>query len=363
MAAMPERPRGWRDVFVVEGSGLRTGLGVLVPVVIGQLADRAPVGVVVAVGALQLSLVDMQVAPPSSPATLATLMWGVLGCVVALFAGGLVADMPVIPAMFLMFALAFPLRMLSIYGEVMGNLGFIILLTYASAQSVVLPRGFGMEHLGWFALGTLWAVVLTLLLWRTRRLLRGRGSDRVAGGGTPVALPRSGGASWWRVAAANMTLDSPDFRHALRTAFAAAIATVLGRYVHPTHGFWLILTVLVVLKPDYEFTRRRTLERMTGSVVGGLAAMALLPHIHGVVLLDLLLGVLGVLAFSHLRGNYGLYVLFLTPFVVLLAGIAVPGDTGLAAARIQQTLIGGTLGFAVSFLFGRSLTLRRVSAA
>jgi hypothetical protein len=326
--------------------------------VAGQLAGRAPLGVVVAVGALQLSLVDMQVTPPSIPATPVTLIWGVLGCVAALFAGGLVADMLVIPAMLLMFAIAFPLRMLSVYGEVKGNLGFIILLTYASAQSVVLPRGFGMEHLGWFALGALWAVILTLLLWRTRH--GRRGSVRVAGG---AAFTRSGDLSWWRVAAANMTLDSPDFRHAARTAFAAAIATLLGRYVHPTHGFWLILTVLVVLKPDYEFTRRRTLERMLGSVVGGLATMALLPHIHDVVLLDLLLGALGVLAFSHLRGNYGLYVLFLTPFVVLLAGIAVPGDTGLAAARIEQTLIGGTLGFAVSFLFGRSLTLRRMSAA
>ena len=130
MAALPARPRRWRDIFIVEASGLRTALAVLIPVIVGQLAGRPPLGVMVAAGALQLALVDTQGATPR------TLLLGVAGCVAALFAGGIAGDLPLVPAVLLVLLLAFLLRMLPIYGEAAGNLGFIILLTYASAQSV-----------------------------------------------------------------------------------------------------------------------------------------------------------------------------------------------------------------------------------
>ena len=312
----------------------------------------------VAAGALQLALVDTQGATPR------TLLLGVAGCVAALFAGGIAGDLPLVPAVLLVLLLAFLLRMLPIYGEVAGNLGFIILLTYASAQSVPQPRELGLEHLGWFSLGALWGVVLTLLLWGFRRALGDgtawngsvageKGGLEDGGDAPPPARQGSSGRSPWRIFTGSLTFRSEAFRHALRTACAAAIATAIGGYFRPAHSFWLILTVLVVLKPNYMFTRQRTLERMIGSVVGGLAAMLLVAHVHDVVVLDLLLGVFGVLAFSHLPGNYGLYVIFLTPFIVLLSGIAVPTDTGVAIARISQTLIGGALGFAVAALARR----------
>ncbi|MFX6517807.1 FUSC family protein, partial [Acinetobacter baumannii] len=90
------------------------------------------------------------------------------------------------------------------------------------------------------------------------------------------------------------------------------------RYFHLPHGTWLILTVLVIVKQDYHSTRQRALERMGGSLIGGAVAILLVALIHNLIVLDILLVVLCILAYSHLPYNYGLFVVYLTPFVVLL---------------------------------------------
>lgn len=73
--------------------------------------------------------------------------------------------------------------------------------------------------------------------------------------------------------------------------------------------------MLVIVKPVFVDTRKRALERVAGSIVGGALAALLAASIHNVVALDILLLVFSVLAYSHMRQNYGLYVLFLTPLV------------------------------------------------
>ena len=89
---------------------------------------------------------------------------------------------------------------------------------------------------------------------------------------------------------------------------------------------------------------------MVGSIVGGLLGVLLAATIHNVIALNLLLVVLAILAFLHSPNNYGLYVVFLTPFVVLMLNIAAPGHWQIGLVRIFDNLTGGVLALAVAYL-------------
>ena len=71
---------------------------------------------------------------------------------------------------------------------------------------------------------------------------------------------------------------------------------------------------------------------------------------QNIVILDVLLILFSVLAFSHVRSNYGFYVLFLTPFVILMIDTVIPGDWEIALVRILDTLIGGAIALFVTYL-------------
>jgi uncharacterized membrane protein YccC len=112
--------------------------------------------------------------------------------------------------------------------------------------------------------------------------------------------------------------------------------------------YWVLLTVAIVLKPDFGSVFTRAVQRGVGTVLGvllGSLVLAVLPH-------DWTLLVAMALAAAVLpwaRGaNFGLFSVFLTPLVILLLDLAVPGGSGLVVARLVDTLIG----CAIVLLFG-----------
>ena len=106
----------------------------------------------------------------------------------------------------------------------------------------------------------------------------------------------------------------------------------------------------MIVKPDYSSTRQRAAERVYGTLIGGVLALLLAATVHTVIFADVMLLCLSILAFSHVKDNYGLYAVFLTPFVVLLLNFAAPGDTKLALVRVLDTLIGGALALFAAYL-------------
>jgi uncharacterized membrane protein YccC len=124
-------------------------------------------------------------------------------------------------------------------------------------------------------------------------------------------------------------------------------------------GYWLTITVLVIVKPVFADTRKRTRERVLGSVAGGAIAALLAAGIHNVVILDVLLVLFSVLAYSNVRYHYGLFVFFLTPFVVLMVESVQPTRWQIVLTRIFDTLIGAAIALTVTYLLRPKSALRR----
>ncbi len=131
-------------------------------------------------------------------------------------------------------------------------------------------------------------------------------------------------------------------RHALRMGIASAAAVWLSFMLDITRGYWATITVLIVLQPYAGGTVRKTLQRVAGSVGGGILAAALAVVARTKLVIAGVMFPLTVGSVAVLPLNYGVFVFLLTPVFVLLAEPH-PGDWGVAGLRVANTLLGGAI--------------------
>ncbi|MDP9133631.1 MAG: FUSC family protein, partial [Actinomycetota bacterium] len=138
--------------------------------------------------------------------------------------------------------------------------GLTVILAFLIAQGLLLDTD---EALPALALGIAGALSQSAWAWICGLVDRGRETARLRIAAAREALR------------ANLTLASPSLRHALRFGIALAIGVAIYRIVDlGPHGYWVPLTILFVLKPDFDETTRRLAMRAAGTVVGLVLATA-----------------------------------------------------------------------------------------
>lgn len=158
----------------------------------------------------------------------------------------------------------------------------------------------------------------------------------------------------------NLNLESRFFRRALRMAIAVFIAVFLYRYFSLTQGFWLPLTVVVVMQSTTAATLRKGLQRFLGTIIGIILGSLIVLKIHNPNIIDFLL-VLFLCVAYYLKSfnlvNYGIFVVPLTIMVVFLVSAIVPQESHhLILARLYDTTLGAILGVLITlFVFPSSL--------
>ena len=117
----------------------------------------------------------------------------------------------------------------------------------------------------------------------------------------------------------NLTARSLTLRHALRVGIAAAVAVAFGASLHLPRGYWITVTAVFILQPYAGATFQRGLQRMVGTVLGGLLAAGITAVVHDPSALLAVIFALAVAGVSLLPVNYGAFSALLTPTFVLLA--------------------------------------------
>jgi len=149
---------------------------------------------------------------------------------------------------------------------------------------------------------------------------------------------------------AQFDLRSPTMRYAIGLTLAMtagyAITLLFPNYVH---GGWILLTTGLIMRANYSITRQRRNDRVIGTLVGCVAAAALIHILPGVWPL---LGVVAGVGLSHAFGtvNYRITALGASVSALLLLHFMYPAVHPLFLERILDTLIGAMLASAFSFL-------------
>ncbi|RYY38956.1 MAG: hypothetical protein EOO08_12820 [Chitinophagaceae bacterium] len=165
-----------------------------------------------------------------------------------------------------------------------------------------------------------------------------------------------------RIFADNLTLESGVFRHSLRVAIACLAGYGMTLLIgYGQHSYWVLLTIAFILKPAFSLTRERNIQRIIGTVVGGLIGVAVLLLVPAgkVQFAIMVLCMLGT--YSFMRINYLVMVLFTTPFVILLFSFLGMPFREVAMERLFDTVLGCALAFGCSVLLFPSWEARQLS--
>ncbi|MFJ3311007.1 FUSC family protein [Streptomyces sp. NPDC086549] len=159
---------------------------------------------------------------------------------------------------------------------------------------------------------------------------------------------------------------SPIFRHAVRLAVGVVVGEIIGRSIGgwaglgiSAHGFWVALSAMLVLFPEYGHTVARGWGRAVGAVLGGVFAWALSLPPWSPAGLAVVSVVLAAVSFGTLRTGQLMLNLWLTTWIVFLIHHVggLPGPT--AWARAADTVVGAALAVLI-FLAWPTWSTRRV---
>ena len=147
----------------------------------------------------------------------------------------------------------------------------------------------------------------------------------------------------------NLTLDSNIFRHSLRVSIATLAGYIISLFLPFGHGYWILLTVIVILKPSYSLSKKRNVERLMGTLGGALVGLMLIEFIKDRNVLFVLMMLFMCGTYVFIRTNYLVSVTVMTPYVLLLFYLLYPADfRSVISDRVIDTLIGSGLAFLAS---------------
>ena len=151
---------------------------------------------------------------------------------------------------------------------------------------------------------------------------------------------------------ANLDWTSPALRHALRTALTASLPLAFTMAWFTPYDHWLTITVVATMQPYYALTYTRAIERIAGTALGGVIAAAVGLVCTTPISIAAAMFLLSLGAFAIRAVSFGLFMMALTPLVVLLVETGSPGtnDWIIAAARAAFTTIGGLVAVGANFL-------------
>jgi uncharacterized membrane protein YccC len=149
----------------------------------------------------------------------------------------------------------------------------------------------------------------------------------------------------------NLNMESGNFRHALRVALVMLIGYLVAKlFPFGYHSYWILLTILVILKPGFSLTKKRNYERLIGTLAGGVAGACILIFIKDQNVLFSLLLIFMVACYSFQRLNYIISVIFMTPYtLILLHFIGGTNDLLIAQQRIADTFIGSAIALMANY--------------
>ncbi len=149
-----------------------------------------------------------------------------------------------------------------------------------------------------------------------------------------------------------LSLRSNIFRHSLRVAIATCIGYIVSSFFPFGHGYWILLTIVVILKPTYSLTKKRNYDRLLGTIAGAGIGIFLLYFIKNKDGIFICMIICMVGAYSFMRTRYLIFVLLMTPYILLLFYLLNPVHfSTVIMDRILDTAIGsGIAWLANSFI-------------
>ncbi len=154
----------------------------------------------------------------------------------------------------------------------------------------------------------------------------------------------------WKVILENLSMKSTVFKHSLRISLAMLVGIYAGEWMPHQNSYWILLTIVVILRPNYSLTKSRAINRIWGTLIGAIIGVAIIwvfkNHlIYGVVsIISILFG------FAYVQKSYRIAATFITLAVIQLYAILIENPEELIKYRILDTATGALISFFAVYL-------------
>ncbi|MEB8344798.1 FUSC family protein [Flavobacteriaceae bacterium KMM 6898] len=141
----------------------------------------------------------------------------------------------------------------------------------------------------------------------------------------------------------HLSLNSPICRHALRLTIAVGVGFLLGTLLGIRNPYWIVLTLIVLMRPSYGLTKSRAIERIIGTLIGAAVAILIILLTDNIVVYKILAIISLTLAFSLIVQSYRSAAAFITLFIIFVYALINPNSFQVVQYRILDTAIGAVL--------------------
>ncbi|SDF08390.1 FUSC family protein [Ulvibacter litoralis] len=141
----------------------------------------------------------------------------------------------------------------------------------------------------------------------------------------------------------NFSLNSTLFRHALRFTVAILFAHILGTLLGIHNTYWILLTIVVIMRPNYGLTKERSKNRIIGTLIGAVIAIGIVLVTHNVIVYSVLAILSLTMAIALLQQNYKSGAALITINIVLVYSLINPDAFLVIQYRVIDTIIGASI--------------------
>ncbi len=220
----------------------------------------------------------------------------------------------------------------------------ITLHEYADTVSLPISARLAIQHIISLlesAVGYLDNVLVLLNRIQSRQVTRQR---------TQALVLRFNIRKWWQNIMFRLQPNAILLKHSQRVAIVTVVGLTLYYTLDLPRGQWIVLTIMVLLQPDFSTTKEKTQDRLLGTMAGVvLGTILLIYHLH----FTLLVAAISVCAFLFVylqAKNYKLAVVFVTIMLVGILEVSEFVGWQIAAYRLLATLIGGMLSILAAYV-------------
>lgn len=146
----------------------------------------------------------------------------------------------------------------------------------------------------------------------------------------------------------NFNFKSSIFLHSLRIAVVTLVGYSVGLLFELQNPYWILLTIVMIMRPTYGLTKTRSRQRTIGTLIGGLVAVGFVFLIDNVYVFAVLAFVSFVISFAMLQNNYKSSAAFITLSVVFTYALMEPDVYHVIQFRVIDTLMGTALATAAN---------------
>ena len=148
---------------------------------------------------------------------------------------------------------------------------------------------------------------------------------------------------------ANFNFKSPIFKHSLRLSIMMLIGFVIGNLFEMQNAYWVLLTLVVIMRPSYGLTKERSKNRVIGTLIGAAIAISIIFITQNTIVYGVIAVLSLPIALSLIQLNYRNAAIFITLNVIFVYASLEPNILEVIKFRVLDTIIGASLAFIANY--------------